>query len=109
MPIRPLDYKMIAKSCNSSEQAVLYSLKQLGMAIETSMKINYTIKLNLRIGWLKFSETTVFFDNLASNSNRAGNASNRGDNITITSANTDFLVNKYLMTDFRSPQAKTTT
>ena len=65
-PFRTCDYKLIAKQCNSTDVAIQYTLRQLGMAIESAMKMRYTVKLNMRIGWLKFSDGNFFFDNLAS-------------------------------------------
>lgn len=111
--LRKCDYQIVAKTCNSTEAAVQYTLKQIAIAIETAMKMKYSIKLNLRIGWLKFSEGNLFFDNLAANGkqNNGNNPSlTRGfDQTTLTSCNTEFRANKWFMTDFRSPQNQTTT
>ena len=64
LKIHKVDYSAVAKASDSSEHAVVYTLKQIAMAVETAMKKCYNVKLNLKIGHLKFTEHSVFFDNL---------------------------------------------
>jgi hypothetical protein len=66
------------------------------MAVETAMKKSYNVKLNFRIGWLKFSDNSVYFDNLASKQDF--------ENATVTSCNTEFRTNKWFMTNFKMPK-----
>lgn len=61
-----MDITEIARACESTERSVLYTLKQIIMALETAMRKGYNIKLFLRIGWLKLVDGTVHFDNNAS-------------------------------------------
>jgi hypothetical protein len=62
------------------------------MAVETAMKKSYNVKLNFRVGWLKFSDNSLYFDNLATKQDVA--------NSTATSCNTAFKANKWFMTNF---------
>lgn len=66
------------------------------MAVETAMRKQYSVKLNCRIGWLKFNGNQVFFDNLASKDNNAA-----ADVTSMTSCNSEFRGNKLFMTNFR--------
>jgi hypothetical protein len=66
------------------------------MAVETAMKKSYNVKLNFRLGWLKFNDNCFYFDNLAQKSDL--------DNVTMTSSNTEFRNNKWLMTNFKLPK-----
>ncbi len=67
------------------------------MAIETAMRKDYYVKLNVRVGFLKFKQNTLHFENLVS--------SEELDKMTHTSCNTDFRNNKWLMTNFKTPRA----
>ena len=44
----------IAKAAAVPEQALIYILKQIVLAVESTCEQGYTIKLNLRIGRLRF-------------------------------------------------------
>jgi len=68
------------------------------MAVETAMKKNYNVKLNFRVGWLKFCDNSFYFDNLASKKDL--------ENATVTSCNTEFRTNKWFMTNFKIPKIK---
>ena len=63
--ISRVDYATVAKHANMSESTLMYILKQVVMAVETAMRKNYQVKLNLRLGFLKFQDGVVRFDNLA--------------------------------------------
>lgn len=61
------------------------------------MRKNYQVKLNLRVGFLKFVENTVRFDNLASDRDL--------DAMSKTTCNTEFKANKWFLTNYRGPRA----
>ena len=60
------------------------------------MKKSYNVKLNLRVGWLKFADSAFYFDNLASKQDI--------ENATVTSCSTTFKANKWFMTNFKVPK-----
>jgi flavin-binding protein dodecin len=91
--LRKVDHALIARSVETTENAVVYTLKQIAMAVETAMKKSYNVKLNFRLGWLKFNDNCFYFDNLAQKSDL--------DNVTMTSCNTEFRANKWFMTNFK--------
>ena len=63
------------------------------MAIETAMRKDYFVKLNFRVGFLKFRQNIFFFENFVTNEEL--------DKMTHSSCNTDFKNNKWLMTNLR--------
>jgi len=82
-----------------TETTLMYILRQILMAIETAVRKDYFVKLNLRVGFLKFKQNGFYFENLVS--------SDELDRMTHTSCNTDFKNNKWLMTNFKTPRATT--
>ena len=72
----------------------MYILKQIMVAVESAARKDYHVKLNLRIGFLKFKNLQVIFDNLATHKQL--------DQLTKTTCNTAFKANKQLMTNIRS-------
>lgn len=64
------------------------------MAIETAMRKDYYVKLNVRVGFLKFKQNVLHFENLVSQ--------DEIDRMTHTSCNTAFVNNKKMMTTFKT-------
>jgi len=75
----------------------MFIMRQILMAIETAMRKDYYVKLNVRVGFLKFKQNTLYFENLVTTEEL--------DKMTHTSCNTDFKNNKWLMTNFRKSRA----
>ena len=61
--------------------------------VQSAVQKDYQVKLYIRIGFLKFRNSRVWFDNLASN--------DEIERMSITSCNTTFKANKHLMTSFK--------
>ena len=80
-----------------TETQLMFILRQILMAIETAMRKDYYVKLNVRVGFLKFKQNTLHFENLVSTEEL--------DKMTHTSCNTDFRNNKWLMTNFKTSRA----
>jgi hypothetical protein len=72
----------------------MFILKQILLAIETAMRKDYFVKLNIRVGFLKFKQNNLFFENFVSNEEL--------DKMTHTSCNTEFRNNKWLMTNIKT-------
>ena len=68
-----------------------FVLKQVVMAVEATVAKEYRIKLNPRLGFLKFSTGKFFFDNMPQ----------AGDLDGVTSSNTEYRVNKRFLTNIR--------
>ena len=66
------------------------------MAVETAMRKDYYVKLNLRIGFLKFKQNCFHFENQVTEEDL--------DKMTHTSCNTEFKNNKNLMTSLMTPK-----
>lgn len=67
-----------------TEPVVVYVLKQILHAISVAMVKDYSIKLNLRVGFLKFRKNSMTFENMAKQS----------DLTVATSCNSNFIRNK---------------
>ena len=52
--IERINYDSIAQACQVTEPVVIYILKQILHAIDMASIKDYYIKLNLRVGYLKF-------------------------------------------------------
>ena len=87
----------IAQAAQMTETQLMFILRQILMAIETAMRKDYYVKLNVRVGFLKFKQNTLHFENLVSTEEL--------DKMTHTSCNTDFRNNKWLMTNFKTSRA----
>ena len=87
-------FQLVAKMVETSEQIVVYILKQIVMAVENTLETGYTNKLNLRIGLLRFTQDGFQFIN-----NGQGR---QNDSVSqATSSNTEFRVNKRYLTNLR--------
>jgi len=60
-----LNYQAIAKAAETSEATIVYVLKQIIVAIQQTAAKDYQVKLNMRVGWLKFINERMFFDKLS--------------------------------------------
>lgn len=60
-----LNFQAIAKAAETTEATVVYVLKQIIAAIQQTAAKDYQVKLNLRVGWLKFINERMFFDKLS--------------------------------------------
>lgn len=85
------NYGSIAKAADMSEQALIYILRQIIMAVESATRKEYNVKLNLRVGFLKFRHGQMCFENMAT--------AQEIDSISKTTSNTLFRQNKYHMTN----------
>ena len=56
-------FQLIGKMVETSEQIVVYILKQIVMAVENTLETGYQTKLNLRIGQLRFTQDGFQFIN----------------------------------------------
>ena len=65
------------------------------MALEHTMEIGYSVKLNFRIGMLRFSENKFHFVNTESQANQFDQVSK------ATSSDTNYRVNKRYLTNLR--------
>lgn len=63
------------------------------------MRKDYYVKLNVRVGFLKFKQNILTFENYVSREEL--------DKMTHTSCNTEFRNNKWLMTNFKPSRAPT--
>ena len=50
-----IPFQIVAKMAETTEQTIVYILKQIVMAVEHTMETGYTTKLNLRVGQLRFN------------------------------------------------------
>ena len=66
-------------------------LKQIVLAIQATVVKDYRIKLNLRFGFLKFTSSRFFWEN----------APMPGEPDGVTSANSEFRMNKRFLTNIR--------
>lgn len=83
----------MAKLVDTSEQSIVFVLKQILMCVDHTMETGYTSKLNLRIGFLKFANGQFKFVN---NNEGAGDAASEA-----TSCNTEYRTNKRYLTNLR--------
>ena len=60
-----MDYQGVALAADTTESTVIYVLKQIAAAVFQSVNNSHSVKLNMRVGWLKFINKRVFFDKLA--------------------------------------------
>lgn len=60
------------------------------MAVETAMRKDYFVKLNLRLGFIKFRQNSFYFENKQSDNSQEA---------SIWTCNTEFKQNKQLMTN----------
>jgi len=95
-----INYQAIAHSAEMTETALLFILRQILMAVETAMRKDYYVKLNLRVGFLKFKQNCFHFENQVT--------AEELDKLTHTSCNTEFKNNKWLMTNFKTHRAHNT-
>ena len=65
------------------------------MALEHTMEIGYSVKLNFRIGTLKFTDGKFYFINSESQANQFDQVSK------ATSSDTNYRVNKRYLTNLR--------
>jgi len=61
------------------------------MAVETAMRKDYFVKLNLRVGFIKFRQNSFYFENIKQSDN--------SQEASIWTCNTEFKQNKQLMTN----------
>ena len=81
----------IAKAAEIPEQTIIYILKQIVLAVESTIEQGYTIKLNLRIGQLRFSNGKFNF--IQSDTIDAFSST--------TSCNTEYRINKRYLTTLK--------
>ena len=65
-------------------------------AVGIAAQKDYQIKLNLRVGYLKFRQDNMTFENMA----------NANEMSIATSCTSEFLKNKLHLTNFRTPQTR---
>lgn len=92
--ITKLSYAAVAKAANTTEATVIYVLKQVLVALVATK--DYSIKLNVRVGLLKFTNMKLEFESVL----------HASDKVTITSCNSAFRNNKRDLTNLRSPRAE---
>lgn len=63
--LHKVDYGKVAMACELTEQALTTCLRLIMGQVESTLKKDLQVKLNLRIGFLKFKNGSVQFDNLA--------------------------------------------
>lgn len=63
--VHKVNYGAIARAADMNDSQLVYILKQIMMAIESAIRKEYHVKLNLRIGFLKFRHGQVCFENMA--------------------------------------------
>jgi len=90
-----VDYRAIAASADLTEASLKFIFKQILIAVETAMRKNYPVKLNLKLGFLKFNENKLFFDNIATGAEI--------DKMTVTSFNTELKGSKMFLAGGRNP------
>jgi len=56
------------------------------MAVETAMRKDYCVKLNLRVGFIKFRQNSFYFENIKQSDN--------SQEASIWTCNTEFKQNK---------------
>ena len=61
--LHTVNYGAIAQAADITETTLMYILRQILMAIETAVRKDYYVKLNLRIGFLKFKQSGFYFEN----------------------------------------------
>ena len=87
-----IPYSHVAQLTGLSEQQVVFVLKQIIMCVEHTLETGYTVKLNLRIGHLRFSSGNFQFIN-DKNQDMLSDAA--------TSCNTEYRTNKRYLTNLR--------
>lgn len=85
--LHKVNYSSIAQAADLSEASLMYILKQVILAVESCIRKDYFVKLNLRVGFLKFKHQSVMFDNLVTYNEIK-------DQLTQTSCGTVFRANK---------------
>jgi len=91
--VQKVSYGSIAQTVEITEAALVYILKQIIMAIETAMHQDYSVKLNCKVGLLRFLGNRMVFENSSS--------SGAGDATTVTSCNSEFRGNKRYLTNLK--------
>ena len=77
-----------------TEAVVVYVLKQILHATSMALEKDYSVKLNLRVGFMKFRRNHVAFENMPKQS----------DLSVATSCASSFVRNKAHLTTLRSPR-----
>lgn len=84
-----LDYSNIARAADMTESSLAFILRQILLALESVVKKNHNVKLNVRVGFIKIRQAQIMFENLAAYGD---------DKISQSSCNTSFKVKKVQMT-----------
>jgi hypothetical protein len=61
-----INYSAVAKATDLTKDNLMYILRQVMMAVQSAMRKEYQVKLNLRIGFLKIRSGQLSFENVAS-------------------------------------------
>lgn len=88
--IHRVNYGTVARAAEQTETTLMYLLRQVVMTLESAVRKDYNLKLNLKIGFLKFKGGSLIFENNAT--------ANEIDQLSKSSFNTQFRNNKLTMT-----------